>query len=156
MDSSYLLQHPNNHHTSSTGVNFGGPATVLARLSRPIPGPFAHFASSIAPENVSSLVHSYDFHTSHHFQSLAAAATAYSIDSLLHAGANANGSSANLIASLASSSLNNHSLHRRDTTDSNIRLIEAKKGNKAFFFCSSNFLLLSRGHKSGSIKKVQS
>ena len=134
MDSSYLLQHPNNHHSSSSGVNFGTTASVLARLSRPIPGSFAHFASSIAPENISSLVHPYDFQTSHHFQSLAAAATAYSIDNLLHAGTNANASSASLIASLASSSLNNHSLHRRNMTDSNIRFVEAKKGNKKLFF----------------------
>ena len=125
MDSaSHLLSHSNSHHHSvNVGLNFG--RSVPSRLGRPIPGPFAHF--SIPPFGVPSLTHPYEFHTSQHFQTLAAAATAYSIDSLLHAGANAN-NSANLIASLTPSSLNN-SLHSiRETNESNLRTASAKKG----------------------------
>jgi len=125
MDSgSHLIQHSNNHHVN-VGLNFS--RSVPSRLGRPIPGPFAHF--SIPPFGVPSLTHPYDFHTSPHFQTLAAA---YSIDSLLHAGANAN-SSANLIASLTPSSLNSHSLHSlREVSDSNLRSSN-KKGILSFF-----------------------
>lgn len=39
----------------SAAATFGGTANALARLGRPLPGPFAHFASPIAPYTLPSL-----------------------------------------------------------------------------------------------------
>ena len=123
------------HSSSASAVSFGGTASVLARLGRPIPGPFAHFGSPIAPYSMPSLAHPYDFHSSHHFQpslavAAAAAATAYSIDSLLHAGSNAN---SGLISSLTPSTLVNHNFQRRESVDNMIR-VNGKKGQYFLIF----------------------
>jgi len=131
----HLLQHSNS--ASSAAVSFGGTASVLARLGRPIPGPFAHFGSPIAPYSMPSLAHPYDFHSPHHFQpslavAAAAAATAYSIDSLLHASSNAN---SGLISSLTPSSLANHSFHRRESADTILR-VSSKKGKNQLIISS--------------------
>jgi hypothetical protein len=130
----HLIQHSNSASAVSAAVNFGGTASVLARLGRPIPGPFAHFGSPIAPYSMPSLAHPYDFHSPHHFQpSLAVAAaaaatvTAYSIDSLLHASSNAN---SGLISSLTPSTLVNQNFHRRESTD-NILRVNGKKGKNS-------------------------
>ena len=128
MNSANLMIHHSDNN-SQMNASFGGSASVLARLGRPIPGPFAHFGSPIAPYSIPSLAHPYDFHSTHHFQpslaaAAAAAATAYSIDSLLHAGSNAN---SGLISTLTSSSLANSNFQRRESTDS-IPRMNNKKG----------------------------
>ena len=129
MEGTNHMLHHSNSASVSAAVSFGGSASVLARLGRPIPGPFAHFGSPIAPYSMPSLAHPYDFHSSHHFQpslavAAAAAATAYSIDSLLHAGSNAN---SGLISSLTPSTLVNPNFHRRESVDNIIRN-NGKKG----------------------------
>ena len=133
----HLLQHSSSASAVSA-ASFGGTASVLARLGRPIPGPFAHFGSPIAPYSMPSLAHPYDFHSSpHHFQpslavAAAAAATAYSIDSLLHS-SNAN---SGLISSLTPSTLANPNFHRRESVDHILRA-NGKKGNQKTLFLSN-------------------
>ncbi|KAI1293669.1 Homeobox protein unc-4 [Halotydeus destructor] len=47
----HLLQQ---HNAVSAAVNFSGAASVLARLGRPIPGPFAHFGGPMAPYSLAN------------------------------------------------------------------------------------------------------
>lgn len=77
-------------------ATFGGTANALARLGRPIPGPFAHFASPIAPYTIPSFAGGPqqapnpqmfpDQNSSLH--STLASMAAYSFDSLLSANFN--------------------------------------------------------------------
>lgn len=124
---SHLLQHSamNNHA-----------AAVLARLGRPIPGPFAHFGSPIAPYSVPNPANPYDFHSSAHFQ---LAAAGYSIDNLLHPGGANAANSRNFLASLTSSAGN---LHRRESSV-DTRIINGKKGKSLSLYII--FLILING-----------
>jgi len=80
----------------SPPATFGGSANALARLGRPLPGPFAHFASPIAPYTIPSFTPSAQQapnpqmfpDTSNALHSTLASMAAYSFDSLLSANFN--------------------------------------------------------------------
>lgn len=80
----------------SSPTTFGGTANALARLGRPIPGPFAHFASPIAPYTMPSFAAGLQqstansspsslFNDQSSLHSTLASMAAYSFDSFLSA-----------------------------------------------------------------------
>lgn len=80
----------------SSPAAFGGSANALARLGRPLPGPFAHFASPIAPYTIPSFTAGPQQppnpqmfpDTNNPLHSTLASMAAYSFDSLLSANFN--------------------------------------------------------------------
>lgn len=78
----------------TASATFGGSANALARLGRPLPGPFAHFASPIAPYTMPSFVSNLQQQTAPNTQmfsdqsslhSTLASMAAYSFDNFLSA-----------------------------------------------------------------------
>lgn len=72
---------------------------VLARLGRPIPGPFAHFTAPIAPYSV-PLPHPYDYRQTSHHHGAPAGGIPYTIDGILGT-ASPHSAAASIAASVA-------------------------------------------------------